>query len=430
LEFIRKVKEQINTDFSKNVLILLTGTGISQVIPILVSPILTRIYSPNDFGLLGLYVAFSSVLAVFSSCRYDLAIIEPKFHIDAKRLVVISIILSFLFSFLLLILIVFYNQSIANLLRSKDITNWLYLIPISVFVLSCYSIFSLWLNRKKKYKEMSVNRVISSTLISVFSLFLGIVNLFQGGLIIGLIFGQVITTYLLFRNNYENTFVYSHQKTKVLLKKYIHYPKYLLPSTFAGEISSNAPIILISIFYSSSITGFFSLASRVVSMPFSLIGNSIGEVYRQKAAEEYNSFGNCKLLYLETLKKMFFFSLVPFFLLLFFGKYLFSFVFGNEWVTSGIISESLAFLVFFQLISTPMAYTITFNKSQKLDFFLQMFRVVFSILGLFVGFKYFNDYIISIKLYSFVYCVYYILHSIIQYRAAAGYQNNNLLRYE
>lgn len=428
MHILNKTKKLVNTEFGNNVLVLLTGTGIAQIIPIAISPILTRIYAPDDFGLLGLYVACSTILSVFSSGRYDLAIIEPKFHIDAKRLVVISIILSVLFSCFLFLLVLLFNDSITNLLKNESISNWLYLLPISVFVLSCYSVFSFWLNRNKNYKAMSVNRIISSTLTSIISLLFGFLNLIHGGLIFGLFFGQIITTYLLFRNNTDRSFEFNSKKSFVLIKKYIHYPKFLLPSTFAGEIASNIPVILISIWYSSSITGFFSLANRVIAMPFSIIGNAIGEVYRQKAAEEYNDFGNCKVLFTGTLKKLVFLSLFPFCFLFFWGEYLFSLVFGDEWKIAGIISESLSFLVFFQLISTPLSYTITFNKSQKLDLYLQIFRVIFSIISLYVGFKYFNDYIISIKLYSLTYSLYYVLHSIIQYRAAAGYSNKFLLK--
>src|SRR5436190_26760 len=82
LQILSKIKKLTNTEFGKNILVLLTGTGIAQIIPIAISPILTRVYSPNDFGLLGLYIACSTILTVFSSGRYDLAIIEPKYHID------------------------------------------------------------------------------------------------------------------------------------------------------------------------------------------------------------------------------------------------------------------------------------------------------------------------------------------------------------
>ena len=149
----------------------------------------------------------------------------------------------------------------------------------------------------------------------------------------------------------------------------------------------------------------------------------MGEVYRQKASEEYNNNGNCKELYMNTLKKLIAISLVPFFILFFFSESLFFYFFGSNWQDAGVISQLLAFLNFFQLISIPMSYTILLNKSQKLDMILQIFRSVFSVLAIIIGFQINKSYYTSIVLYVIVFSVFYLLHLIIQFRSASGYSN-------
>lgn len=422
---MKLVKPNINiyfkSDFVKNVLVLLTGTGIGQLIPILLSPILTRIYTPVDFGVFGLYLAYASVLSVFANGRYDFSIIEPKFEKTAKILMYISIYLTIIFSFFLLILIIILPFIGVKIIDFLKIGKWSYFLPVSVFSISMNSIFSFWLNRKKMYRAMSLNRVINSGFISGISFFLGANKFLTGGLIIGHICGQFFAVMLLKNkiltfSRFKNIKI---SKMKSIMYSYIQYPKFLLPATLASEISINVPIILITTLFSSSITGFFSFATRIVSLPISFIGNAIGEVYRQEASEEYIINGNCKKLYLKTLYKLFYVSIIPFFVLFSFGEFLFGFLFGPNWTEAGKIAEYLSFLIFFQFLSTPMAFTIVFNKSQKSDMILQFFRAIFSILSILIGYK-MNDYLLSVLLYTIVFSTYYFLHSILQYRAAIG----------
>lgn len=411
-----------NSDFGKNVLVLLTGTGVAQAVPILISPILTRIYTPHEFGVFGLYMACVSILSVFSTGRYDLSIIEPKHESVARILMLLSIYISIFFSLLLFVLICFFNSWFTSLLAEPDISSWLYFLPISVFTISCFSVFTHWMNRKKMYKDMSINRVVASTSVASFNLLFGLIKVLTGGLILGYIIAQLITIFLLKRKLLTKDYRIRFRRTFVIMKEYVHYPKYLIPATLASEVSSNFPIFLFTSFFNSSIAGFFSFANRVTTLPIAFIGNSIGEVYRQKAAEEYSLHRNCKALYLNTLKKLFFIGIWPFLILLFLGEYLFKFVFGLEWGEAGKIAECLSFLIFFQLLSTPLAYTITLNKSQKLDMIVQFFRATFSIGSIYIGYKW-NDYLLGLKLYVAVFSLYYILHSLIQYRAAVGYIN-------
>ena len=98
---INKLKPK--SEFSRNVLTLMTGTTIAQAIPIAISPILTRIYTPEEFGIFALYMAFISIGAAIVTGKYEMAILLPKRNEYAKYLVVISIFLTTCFSILLYI---------------------------------------------------------------------------------------------------------------------------------------------------------------------------------------------------------------------------------------------------------------------------------------------------------------------------------------
>ena len=132
------------SEFGRNVLTLMTGTTIAQAIPIAISPILTRIYTPEDFGLFAFYASIASIISVVATGRYELAIMLPKKDDDAINIVVLSILISFLVSLLSLIIVLVFNTQITNLLGNPEIANWLYFIPLTVLFTGIYQSFNYW----------------------------------------------------------------------------------------------------------------------------------------------------------------------------------------------------------------------------------------------------------------------------------------------
>ena len=127
-------KLKARSEFSRNVFALMTGTTIAQAIPIAISPILTRIYTPEDFGVFALYMAIASILSVIATGRYELAIMLPKKDEDAINIAALSIIISFFVSFVSLLIVFVFNAQITNLLGNPEISNWLYFIPLTVLL--------------------------------------------------------------------------------------------------------------------------------------------------------------------------------------------------------------------------------------------------------------------------------------------------------
>ena len=129
---IKRLKKRFTSgSFARNVLTLMTGTTIAQAIPIAISPILTRIYTPEDFGVFALYMSIASIIAVLATGRYELAIMLPKKDEDAVNIVALSIIIAFFVSLISFLIVFIFNTQITNLLGNPEISNWLYFIPIT-----------------------------------------------------------------------------------------------------------------------------------------------------------------------------------------------------------------------------------------------------------------------------------------------------------
>ena len=194
--------KKIKSDFSKNLIILLIGASLSQLIPILASIILTRMYTPEDFGIFALFTTITIIISSISTGRYELAIMLPKKNIDALYIFVVSIMIVILVSFILFVIVIFFGENILNLFERIDLFIFLYLIPIMVLIMGFYQSILLLLNRNKSYKNISQSKIVHQLFMALFQIILGLLGFINSlSLVIGSFFGQLYAVILLIKNN-------------------------------------------------------------------------------------------------------------------------------------------------------------------------------------------------------------------------------------
>lgn len=425
LKYSKKLKSFLPSDlFARHVIILMTGTGIAQVLPILISPILTRLFTPEDFGVLAIYTALCSILSVVVTGRYDLAIVLPKEDSEAANIVALSVFLNCGVSGIIFFIILLFNKNIAELLGTMEISFYLYLLPISIFMIGIYSSLNYWFNRKKEYKKLATNRILRSSNVAGVQLLAG--NCFSGpsGLVFGQMWGQILASiflgFVFLRENFNLRSSITKSNVMSMARKFVSFPKYMILGHLANLTSGYVPLLLLSAFFGPAVAGLYALAQRTISLPMMLVGNAIGDVFRQEAAELYNQNGNCKDIYLKTVVKLFFFAILPVFPLLFFGPSMFSIVFGEEWRGAGEIASIISIMVFFQTISSPLSPTVLLAGMQGIDLIWQSFRFLLSLTSFYIGYFLFDSYKIAIIIYAVSFSFLYILHSFLQYKAALG----------
>jgi O-antigen/teichoic acid export membrane protein len=349
---IKRLK--LKSEFSRNVLTLITGTTIAQTIPIALSPLLTRMYSPEDFGLLALFFAFFSISTTIATGRYELAIMSPKSEDEAKHVVFLSILVGAFIFFIATILIWFFDAEIAIFLGNPEIKNWLHFIPFLLFSFGVYQSIFYWLNRKKKYRRMSKNKIIQVGSISMAQLIIGTFS--KSGLIIGVICGWIFSIFFVYRSSKIKYSGFRLKESKKLLLKYKEYPLFQAPSSLLNGIATQAPIIVISRSFLDSTVGLFSLLSNTLNAPAALIAKSIGNVYFQRVSEHSNSSPHLLLRDIYSVAfKLSILSVVLFSPIVFFGPELFSIIFGREWVDAGLYAQILVYSVAFKFVISPLS---------------------------------------------------------------------------
>jgi O-antigen/teichoic acid export membrane protein len=376
-------------EFGRNVLTLMTGTILAQAIPIAMAPILTSIYTPNDFGIFAVYLSVLMVLAAIATGRYEVAIMNPHDDTDAKYLVVLSLLMAAILGLILAVLVFFFNGQITVLLNSPQIKEWLYFMPLTVFLIGCHQSFSCWLNRKKQYKHLGQNKILQTGSIAGVQFAEGMMGVGATGLLSGMIAGWFISALAIAHTfEFERT-LFSSPKIKKIANQYWQYPTLQAPTSLLNTISSQAPVFFLATAYTYSILGFYNLTVRVLSAPAAIISKSIGQVYFQRVSECAKTAPETLVSeILHTAKKLAFISLIIFGPLLFFGKELFYLVFGANWADAGVYAQILAPAIAIKFIVSPISTIFLATNKISLGSLWQTLYFMTSIATLYFASKY------------------------------------------
>jgi O-antigen/teichoic acid export membrane protein len=367
----------------------MTGTTIAQAIPIAISPILTRIYTPEDFGVFALYISVASIIAVIATGRYELAIMLPKKDEDAMNIVVLSIVISFFVSLITLLIVFIFNSQITNLLENPEISSWLYFIPLTVLLTGMYQSFNYWNNRKKQYKKLATNKVVQSGITATTNLGMGLSGFGSSGLIFGKIFGQGVATAALGKMIWteDKSFLQNVKVLKImaLVKRYIQFPKFDILASLFNVSSHYTTHILFNILFDTTTAGYYYLTQRVIGLPTAFIASAISDVFRQKASKDYKKYGNCINIYKRTFNKLFILSLFPSLFLYVFVIDGFVIIFGQEWVSAGEYVQTLIPMFFIKFIASPLSFMLYIGEKQQLNFYSQILFIVSIVFSFLLG---------------------------------------------
>jgi O-antigen/teichoic acid export membrane protein len=379
--FINRYKNR--SDFTKNFLVLFRGTLIAQIIPILLTPVLTRMYTPDDFGVFELFLSLSLILGAIANGRYELAIVLPDKKEDAWNIVGLGFILSFIFSLFLLIIVVFFANDIAGLLNNSDIELWLILVPLAVLVQGWHGLLLYFNTREKTFKTIAAANVSRASSRTALQILIGVFLKTPAGLILGQISGFFVALFVMFRKQKLKDIIklINIKKMHVMRKRYKRFPLFTMPSTLANSAAVNMTGILISAMYSISSVGFYALANRILGMPGSLIGKSLSNVYHQEAVDQYKSRGHAKIVFISTLRKLILISFPLFIIIFLFSEDLFAIVFGEEWRIAGEYARILIPLWFIRLVVAPISVTLSVFEKQNISLYWQLGLLFLSLLS-------------------------------------------------
>lgn len=414
---MQKIKELLQSDYVKNILRLFGGTSLSQVIPILISPVLTRLFSADHFGFFATYVSIYTVLSVFSTARYDQAVILTSDKNSLSSVVKLSFVLLIISTVVYELVVLVFNEAIQQYFELKELNNLIYLLPISVFFVGTIQITNYVLIKEASFSKLSLVKVLQAISVSLASLALGYFSVATGlviGQLIGMITVSVLLLFWLSQFNLE-LFKIDIDELKKVANQYINFPKYDISASFLSVGTPQSIVLLLGAFFTNQVVGLYALTNRVLLSPIHFVSKSIVDVFREKATRDYQETGSCRSIYIKTFWILLSISVLPFSILFFFGDLLFGWVFGSEWVVSGQIAMILTPMYLLKFISSPLSYVLYIAEKQKINFYYQLVLFI-SIVGVLVFGQYLDDYMLVFKLISLIYSIFYIVFLFQSYR--------------
>ena len=412
-----------NSQFVKNVALLLSGNVIGQLIPILASVILTRLYSPNDFAVLAYFLTITGIVSVTASGRYEVAIMLPKENVKANALYLISIIFTSIFTLLVTLLCFIFGEKFALIFNAKELIQFIYLIPVSIFLIGVYQTANFYSNRLSKYKLMSGTQVTRSVFTSSTNIVIGWMKLIPGGLIVGTLIGQFVAAVLLTLGCFKEVLKDLPSKDDILLcmREYKDFPLKNGVSIFFNLLANQVPILLIGyLFQNNEIVGWYALVLRVLNLPLMTIGKSVSQVFYQQTNQIERS--SHKVLFVKTSKALFAMILAPALVLLFAGPLLFGFVFGDIWEVSGYYAQIFILFYVLRFIFSPQSTLLISSGRLKTELIFNFSFFIFQILSVIIGYE-IGDYIYSFIFMSSTGFVHFLILGRILYKSSIQLDN-------
>lgn len=406
----------LKSSFFKNVLTLFTGSVLSQLITLAISPILTREYSPNDFGEYAFYLSIVTILSVAATGRYELAIMIADGDEKADATTYLSLIISLLAGgFVLIIAIIL--KSFGILVRYNQL---LFYAAFHVMFIGFYNTLYHRLNRYGRFKVISMVVIIQSLVVAIYQIAFGFINPISIHLIVGNIFGVVASTstIIFLDRGIGGIFKYSGMILE-MAKRYINFPKFDLWAGLFNIGFQQLPVILITTLFGTTNGGYFSLTQRVLQAPVSLIGGSILGAFRQQAVEHFREYGQCSRLFLKVMYFMFFVAIFPTLLVLFYGKVIFSYVFGSQWEMAGLFSQIMILAFLARFVASPLTYLFYIAERQAWNLIGQVLFIIVTFLGFFIGYR-FDSVMLGLVIYTAGNCALYTLYLYISYLFSKG----------
>lgn len=402
---IARIGKITKGSFFRNVAIVATGTAGAQAITMAFAPVITRLYGPEAFGMLGTFMAILGVLIPIAALTYPIAIVLPKSDADAKSLAKLSAILALVIAAITAVILLVAGGWIAEALSLGAIAGFLLLIPIAMVFSAYQQILTQWLIRKKQFKITARVAVIQALTINSAKAGVGWFHPVGAALIVIATIGHALHAALLWSGIRSRETAHPNQDESTgtireLAKRHRDFPLYRAPQVALNGLSQSLPILMLASFFGPAAAGFYTLGRTVMGVPSTLIGQSVANVFYPRITEAAHSGENLQKLLVRATSAMAAAGVVPFGVVVAFGPWLFSFVFGAEWVVAGEYARWLALWMYFGFLNRPSVAAIATLGLQ--DFFLlyEVVSVALRAIAIYIGFVVFKDDVLAVALFS------------------------------
>lgn len=423
-------KRVFRDKFFRNVIVLASGTIMGQLIVLVSLPILTRLYTPSEYGTYSTYISIIGILLMLVSFSYESAITLPEDDHTASSILSLSLRICIGVSIASGIGIHVLEEPLSVWLHESYLTHYYLFFVISLFGAGFYQILNYWSIRKKYFKQLARTRYTQSMSQVSSQLGLSLFHLGPLGLILGDIigrFGGLIPQWRLWRKDVANQSIQSDwADLKESAYRYRRFPILSTASNILNSVGLYLPTIMLASFYGVHVAGWFALGQRILGSPMTLIMSSVRNVYLADSSEYMiNAPEKLYPLFKKTVRNVFFVGLAIIVAFFFLAPTAFSILFGDEWKQSGEYVQILSLMYLGQFVANSVGTTIDVMERQDLHLYREIIRTIIILGALLAAYYSGQSAEVAILFYSLAATFGYGLHLWLSWFSIKKYESSN-----
>jgi len=371
--------------FRRQVLTLLSGSGIALTVAYFTQPVLTRLYAPDAFGTSDYFGMLLAVFLTIGSLRYEDAVMTPRDDQEASAVLRLALLLTLGWA-LLLSVTVLWREPLCAALGVPGLAPWLWLLPLTLVLSKASRLMEAWLSRLKRFRPISVGQVAATSAVAGTRITAGVLASVPGpgGLIGGTAVGHMVTTLLyaplvarlrpVLRSPEETR----RPSPAWIARRYRRFAIYSMPAAFLNSIVTRLPVVLLPIYFSVTAVGLYGRAFLTLAVPLGLVGSAVAQVFFVHAGEAHRA-GALGPLAGAVHRRLVLVGLFPTLAVMAAGPDLFEIVFGADWRPAGGYLQVLAPWLFTSAIASPLTRIFDVLERQRADLLTSIF--MFLLLG-------------------------------------------------
>lgn len=403
--------------FWRSVLTVLTGTALSQLIPIFGALLLARLYAPSEFGTFSAWLGIVLIVAVFLTARYETVLPNLKDGAEREGPVLFILSTGVLVAAISCLTIGGIVISWPTVLQEATKELYFFAIPAALCV-SVSLLWQTWAAAAGEYRILSLMRIYQAAGITFAQIALGFLHPNATSLGVAYLIGSSIGVLASFK--LMPIRVLSFKKIicnlPVFWMQYRRFPIYSLPASAINTAAAQLPVIVITSRFGPEVGGLLAMSMRILGAPIGLLGKSVQDVFKRQAATAVRERGECRKEYMNTLMVLSSASIAFVVLMALYSENLFSLAFGDQWREAGIISIWLLPLFAMRFIASPLSYVVYVVEKQHVDLIWQVGLMLMTLATLYWG----PAHDVALKAYSLGYAALYVVYLIMSYRFSLG----------
>jgi len=378
----------------RNIVTVVSGTAGAQAITLAFMPVITRIYGPEAYGVLGTFLSVTMMLIPVAALTYPIAIVLPKRDGDARGLVRLALVTALMLAALVALALQLFGERLAAVADISIIQPYLMLIPFVMFCGAALEICQQWLFRTQRFRITASVAVGHSLLFNSIRTVAGLLQSSALVLVCTTALQQALHAAMLglamlrakpHTDNHRGDAEQDSPGMLELARQHSDFPKFRAPVMLINAVSQHLPTLVLAAYFGPAAAGFFALCKQALTMPTNLIGKSVADVYYPRISRAIHDREPVAAMLLKATAALGLVGLVPFTLVAVIGPWLFALVFGEQWHVAGEYARWLALAEYVIFVSRPCVVAVPALSLQGRFLLFEMFSTSLRVLSLFGG---------------------------------------------